>query len=68
MMRRTTTSRKTYPFIRWALILFVVLLAVYISLKIYIAQSDNPESDRNEPLSLSIFLTNELSGYREPCG
>ena len=67
-MKIITTSRKTYPFIRWAFILFLVLLAVYIPLKIYIARSENPESGRSEPVSLSIFLTNELNGYREPCG
>ncbi|MCK4351399.1 MAG: hypothetical protein KAX13_11095 [Candidatus Krumholzibacteria bacterium] len=67
-MKIRTTSRKTYPFIRWAFILFLVLLAVYIPLKIYIARSENLENGRSEPVSLSIFLTNELSGYREPCG
>lgn len=66
-MRRKTTSKKTYPFIRWAIILFVVLLAIYIPLKIYIARSENAAGDSSEAVSFSIFLTNELNGYREPC-
>ena len=65
---KRTTSRKTYPFIRWALILFVVLLAIYIPLKIHITRSENAAGKRSEPVSLSIFLTNELNGQREPCG
>lgn len=67
MMRRTK-SKRTYPFIRWALILFVALLAVYIPLKIYIASSENAAGGRSKDVSLSIFLTSELNGYREPCG
>jgi len=63
-----TASKKTFPFIRAALILFVVLLAIYIPLKIYIARSDNTAETSREPLQFSIFVTNELNGYREPCG
>jgi hypothetical protein len=66
-MIRTTRSKKTYPFIRWAVILFLALLAVYIPLKIHIARSENAAGDDSEALSFSIFLTNELEGYREPC-
>ena len=67
-MRRTVT-RKTYPFIRWAFILFVALLAVYVPLKIYIARSDNAApADGPDSITLSIFFTSELNGYREPCG
>jgi hypothetical protein len=68
MMRRTAT-RKTYPFIRWAFILFVTLLALYIPLKIYIIRSDDDSSaGGSEAVSLSIFFTSDLNGYREPCG
>lgn len=49
------------------LVLFVILLAVYIPLKIYIARSGDSETPR-EPVRFSIFVTNELNGYREPCG
>lgn len=63
-----TTSRHTSRFIRAALILFVVLLAIYIPLKIYIARSDNSNGASEESLQFSIFVTNELNGYREPCG
>ena len=66
-MRRTTPNKKTYPFIRWAIVLFLVLLAIYIPLKIYIARSENAAGEESEALSFSIFLTSELEGYREPC-
>ncbi len=62
-----TARNKSFPFIRAALILFVILLAIYIPLKIYIARSDGAERSR-DPVQLSIFVTNELNGYREPCG
>lgn len=67
-MTRRRTSRKSFPFIRWAFVLFVVLLAIYVPLKIYIANSEGSEGDSGSVPSFSIFITNELNGYREPCG
>ena len=63
-----TTSKQSFPFIKAALILFAALLAIYIPLKIYIARSDSTAKTSREPLQFSIFVTNELNGYREPCG
>ena len=63
-----TTSRLTDRFIRAALILFVILLAIYIPLKIYIARSESAGGASREPVLFSLFVTNELNGYREPCG
>ncbi len=63
-----TTSRQTNRFIRAALILFLVLLAIYIPLKIYIARSESVDDASREPVLFSLFVTNELNGYREPCG
>ncbi len=67
-MARRRKSRKSFPFIRWAFVLFLVLLAVYIPLKIYIANSEGDAGDSGKATSFSIFITNELNGYREPCG
>lgn len=51
------------------MILLIVLLAVYIPLKMYIARSEPGTTDRSlGKTTLSIFVTNELWGYREPCG
>ncbi|MBN1163242.1 MAG: hypothetical protein JXB45_01565 [Candidatus Krumholzibacteriota bacterium] len=65
-MRRKRRVHKS-PFIRMILAIFVLLLLIYIPLKIYIARSGEvpriPDGTR-----LSIFVTNELKGYREPCG
>jgi hypothetical protein len=63
---KRTTGNKNSLFIRIALIVFFVLLAIYIPLKIYIMQSDEASADPGVPFS--IFVTNELNGYREPCG
>ena len=61
-------NKQTNRFIRAALILFVILLAIYIPLKIYIARSDSGSGASEVTLQFSIFVTNELNGYREPCG
>jgi hypothetical protein len=63
---KRTTGNKNFLFIRAAFILFFVLLAIYVPLKIYIARSD--EATASSKIPFSIFVTNELNGYREPCG
>jgi len=63
-----TARTRTNLFIRAALILFVILLAIYIPLKIYIARSESAGAASREPVIFSLFVTNELNGYREPCG
>ncbi len=62
-----TTGKTNTHLIRAMLAVFVVLLAIYIPLKIYIARS---ESSGGAPLDtkVSIFVTGGLEGYREPCG
>ncbi len=57
-----TANRQTNRFIRAALILFIILLAIYI------ARSDSGSGASGATLKFSIFVTNELNGYREPCG
>jgi len=48
-------------------IIFLALLAVWVPLKMHIARtaSRDPVADGTR---LSVFVTNELAGYREPCG
>ncbi len=65
---KRSAGKQRFIFLRAALVLFIVLLAVYIPLKIHIARSDVGESSTLDGQSLSIFVTNELRGYREPCG
>lgn len=64
---RRTTGKTNRRLIHAMLAVFVVLLAVYIPLKIYIARS---ESSGGVPpdVRISIFVTGGLEGYREPCG
>jgi hypothetical protein len=65
---KRTASRYNPKLIRAGLVLFIVLLAIYIPLKIHIVHSGSVDTAVLEGDSLSIFVTNELNGYREPCG
>ncbi|MBN1885356.1 MAG: hypothetical protein JW876_07535 [Candidatus Krumholzibacteriota bacterium] len=64
-MRRAPGSPR-FNFIRPGLALLAILLAVYIPLRIYLATSDQP--DVPPGTSISLFVTTDLAGYREPCG
>ena len=51
-----------------AALVVVILLIVYIPLR---ARMERPGRSRQAPVagsSLSIFFTDEMAGYREPCG
>jgi hypothetical protein len=65
---RTSTERQGFPFIKAALVLFIVLVAVYIPLKFYVLRTEEAGERSYDPVNASIFITNELQGYREPCG
>ena len=65
---RKTTKLPGQKFILAMLLLFIILLAIYIPLKIYIEESEISSDDRLDGLELSIFVTSDLRGYREPCG
>jgi len=62
------SSRKNFPLIRAGIVLFIILLAIYIPLKIYLVTSDKNHSSENQEGIISIFYTNELNGYWKPCG
>jgi hypothetical protein len=47
--------------------IFLILLAVWIVLKIYIARTE-PSEPPVDGTKVSIFVTAGLNGYREPCG
>ena len=61
------TARQLSPFIRIMIAIFLLLFAVWIVLKIYIARTE-PSEPPVDGTKLSIFVTAELNGYREPCG
>jgi hypothetical protein len=51
-----------------AALVAVILLIVYVPLR---ARIERPGRPREAPVagsSVSIFFTDELAGYREPCG
>ncbi len=62
------TERKHFPLIRAALIFFAALIVIYIPLKIYISKFGVSDDVPTGTGKISIFFTNELNGYREPCG
>ncbi len=61
-------NKQGFQFIRAGLVLLVILLAIYIPLKVYLAGSGTARVNGINGTSISIFVTNELRGYREPCG
>ena len=65
---RKTASKQNFPLIRAGLVLLIVLLAIYIPLKLYMANSNTARESGIAGTTISIFATNELRGYREPCG
>jgi hypothetical protein len=60
-------ARQQSPLIRIMIAIFLVLLAVWIGLKIYIARTE-PRVPPPDGTKVSIIATAELRGYREPCG
>jgi hypothetical protein len=60
-------KKQTPVFLRLSLTAFLILLALYIPLKYYIA-SGEPRGPVPDGANLKIFVTNELNCYREPCG
>ncbi|MBU8922747.1 MAG: hypothetical protein KOO63_13090 [Bacteroidales bacterium] len=60
-------KKQASVFLRISITAFLILLALYIPLKYYIASSE-PREPVPDGTSLRIFVTNELNCYREPCG
>jgi len=60
-------ARQLSPFIRIMIAIFLLLFAAWIVLKVYIARTE-PSEPPSDGTKVSIFVTAELKGYREPCG
>ena len=60
-------ARQQSPLIRIMIAIFLVLLAAWIILKVYIARTE-PAEPPPDGTKVSIIVTAELKGYREPCG
>ncbi|MCK4537977.1 MAG: hypothetical protein KAV42_04175 [Candidatus Krumholzibacteria bacterium] len=60
-------KRQTPVLLRISLTAFLIMLALYVPLKYYIASTE-PRDPVPDGTSLKIFVTNELNCYREPCG
>lgn len=66
-MERAKTPRLN-PFIKGSLIVLVILCVAYVPLKLYLVRSGRGTEPPPDGASLSIFVTSELQGYREPHG
>jgi hypothetical protein len=65
MERARTLSR----FVRnAALVVLALLLAIYLPLRVRMAREERARGTPAPGTSISIFVTNRLGGYREPCG
>jgi hypothetical protein len=63
-----TKPRSRSPLIVPALVVLAALAAVYLPIRLGIAKSDRAREAPARGAAVSVFLTNQLAGYREPCG
>lgn len=66
-MERTKASSR-YPLRTASIIVLVLLLVIYVLLRVRLAREEHAREKPAPGTSLSIFVTNRLGGYREPCG
>jgi hypothetical protein len=63
-----TSPRKLNPLIRASVIVLIILCAIYIPFRLHQARSGSGAEQPPPDTALSIFVTDELAGYREPSG
>jgi hypothetical protein len=51
-----------------ALVVLAAIAAVYLPLQMRIAKSERAREAPARGAAISVFFTNQLAGYREPCG
>lgn len=66
-MERTKPASRS-PLIVPALVVLAALVAVYLPLHLRMAKSDRAREAPARGTAISVFFTNQLAGYREPCG
>jgi hypothetical protein len=49
-------------------VILAALIVIYLPLRVRIARSDRAREAPARGSAISIFFTNQLAGYREPCG
>ena len=65
-MERTRVHKRP-SLILPALVLLAVLIAIYLPVRSRIERSDRSREAPAPGTAISIFFTNQLVGYREPC-
>jgi hypothetical protein len=63
-----TRVHKRPPLLVPALVVLAALIAVYLPLRSRMAGSERSRETPARGTALSVFFTNQLAGYREPCG
>jgi hypothetical protein len=66
-MERTRVHKRP-PLIVPALVLLALLVAIYLPVRSRIAKSERSREAPAPGTAISVFFTNQLVGYREPCG
>jgi hypothetical protein len=66
-MERTRVHKRS-PLLVPALVILAALIAVYLPIRSRMAKSERTREAPAPGTALSVFLTNQLAGYREPCG
>jgi hypothetical protein len=66
-MERTRVHKRS-PLLVPALVILAALIAVYLPIRSRMARSERSPEAPAPGTALSVFFTNQLAGYREPCG
>ncbi len=66
-MERTRVHKRP-PLLVPALVILAALIAVYLPIRSQTAGGGRSRKGPPRDFALSVFLTNQLAGYREPCG
>lgn len=61
-----TRVRKTNSVVRVSLVVLVIACAIYVSFRVHQARAGSGAGHPEAGAALSIFVTDELAGFREP--
>jgi hypothetical protein len=65
-MERTKLHKRP-PLLVPSLVILVALAVIYLPIRARLARSERSREAPAPGTALSVFVTNQLAGYREPC-
>jgi hypothetical protein len=66
-MERARVHRRP-PLLVPTLVILAALVVIYLPVRVRMARSGHSQGAPAPGTAISVFFTNELIGYREPCG